>query len=665
MWRSIRAAVYLRLALLPCAVAHANPNPQTAIKQMLLGAYGDPNVRPGVQTAISGGAWESGQCVQPADVIHMQIHVTRMLSVDSIKKTWAMDGYLRLWWQDPRLAFDASNITDGSSCVEFLEFSGNERSQLWAPDIYLEDAVKFERGLGSKTKGGLAQYFRVSSDGTVSSSQQTRFELSCNMDFKDAPFDTQRCPLALGLYSQTTSEVQLVWRPFAGALERVYDNCFPGWVVTDVQAANTTAQFAGWGEFSLATATVSFTRVPSSLISMYFVPSMFFVFLSCLGFFINPAATPARVALGIITILTVITNRNAHAKELPTTQETWLARVLDMSLYINLAAFFEQVIVNLGMMIHKWLVDYKARSAEALKVAHAGLAGPVAGSEELLRRLASCSEEIGHLFEIYDVDQDGMISRKEWRRMLRDELYMDASTEVLNQAFTQLAGSKEFISRTMLLIRLTKMRRLSVKLQREKFLARQDSCSARRSPKELSDERKAMSVITSKSVSSVGGASVEVEIEEPDEEGQEWDETVQQSPARMIKVERLRPSVRAEKNSEGGKYASGSSDGGAADVESIKPETITDRHEMSELETHRWSWKLRETALAGGETRLLSRQLKLTIFPYLSHWRFLDHYMRVLFPVVYLVCILYFLALVEFGDVAYARLEKQVCYTSR
>ena len=355
MWRSIRAAanVYLRFALLPCALAHASPNPQTVIKQTLLAAYGDPSVRPGVQAAINGGKWESEQCVQPADVVHMQIYVTRMLSVDSIKKTWAMDGYLRLWWQDPRLAFDSSNST--SSCIEFLEFSGNERNEIWAPDVYLEDSVKFERGLGSKTKGGLAQYFRVTPDGTVFSSQQARFELSCSMDFADAPFDTQHCPLAFSLYSQPSSDVQLVWRPSVSALERVYDSCFPGWVVTNVQAANTSAHFVGWGDFSMANATLSFTRVPASLISMYFVPSIFFVFLSCLGFFINPAATPARVALGIITILTVITNRNAHAKELPTTHETWLARVLDMSLYINLAAFFEQVIVNLGMMIHKYV----------------------------------------------------------------------------------------------------------------------------------------------------------------------------------------------------------------------------------------------------------------------------------------------------------------------
>ena len=43
----------------------------------------------------------------------------------------------------------------------------------------------------------------------------------------------------------------------------------------------------------------------------------------------------------------------------------------------------------------------------------------------------------------------------------------------------------------------------------------------------------------------------------------------------------------------------------------------------------------------------------------------MDHYMRVLFPFVYLVCILYFLALVEYGDIAYSQLEKQACYTNR
>ena len=135
-----------------------------------------------------------------------------------------------------------------------------------------------------------------------------------------------------------------------------------------------------------------------------------------------------------------------------------------------------------------------------------------------------------------------------------------------------------------------------------------------------------------------------------------------------IKVERL-GIERAQKYSRDGIQLPRSNAREPAESESINPKIIKGdrdrRSELSELEQHRWSWKLRETALAGAEQRLISRRLKLTLFPYLSHLRFMDHYMRVLFPFVYLVCILYFLALVEYGDIAYSQLEKQACYTNR
>ena len=157
---------------------------------------------------------------------------------------------------------------------------------------------------------------------------------------------------------------------------------------------------------------VEFTRVPSSLISVYFIPSIFFVMLSSLGFFINPAATPARVALGVITILAVITNRNALDRELPSAKSTWLSSFLYVSLIFNLFAFVEQVLVNLGIALHAWVLQNRKRTADAQQAARKGLEGTYTDAGLLLERIVAWRLEIVPMFEVLDVDSNGMVSSK-------------------------------------------------------------------------------------------------------------------------------------------------------------------------------------------------------------------------------------------------------------
>ena len=66
-----------------------------------------------------------------------------------------------------------------------------------------------------------------------------------------------------------------------------------------------------------ARAVLSFTRWPNPLMLSYFVPGLLLVVVSMLGFLIDPKSTPARVALGIIGILAVLTNSAARPAAKP------------------------------------------------------------------------------------------------------------------------------------------------------------------------------------------------------------------------------------------------------------------------------------------------------------------------------------------------------------
>lgn len=135
------------------------------------------------------------------------------------------------------------------------------------------------------------------------------------------------------------------------------------------------------------------------------------VSLGYLGFFINPSATPARVALGIITILAVVTNWSSLQQTLPPgSSSNWLSDFLFSSMIFNFIGFFEQVMVNFGRAAHEFVLHERAdeerqsRERSAKKTdggsAHAPGALDVAGANT-----ASVSLQMAEMAEEMDEEE--------------------------------------------------------------------------------------------------------------------------------------------------------------------------------------------------------------------------------------------------------------------
>ena len=71
--------------------------------------------------------------------------------------------------------------------------------------------------------------------------------------------------------------------------------------------------------YTYASASLDFTRAPQLYMTSYFLPSVVMVVISSLGFYMDPIATPARVALGMLSLLVVLTNYIALTNALPPT----------------------------------------------------------------------------------------------------------------------------------------------------------------------------------------------------------------------------------------------------------------------------------------------------------------------------------------------------------
>ena len=269
--------------------------PITNVTQLLLSAYGSPTIRPGLSQP---GAPPT------KDVVQVQFGVAQFENIDQIRKRWSVHGFFRTWWHDPRLAFDAS-----AAGVDRLYLSLAERARVWQPSIYLEDVYSFSE---PKAGDGLGDSFVVYADGTVWRSEQRFAVLSCGIDLARMPYDTQQCVWRLGIYTEVAHEVECVWKIGRDAFGSwgAQSACPSAWSVTAVRQTNELEEWPS-GNYTYAQAVLDFTRSGRDThfyLNRFYLPGLMLVALSYLGFFINPVATPARVALGVITILATLTN---------------------------------------------------------------------------------------------------------------------------------------------------------------------------------------------------------------------------------------------------------------------------------------------------------------------------------------------------------------------
>jgi len=187
--------------------------------------------------------------------------------------------------------------------------------------------------------------------------------LKCSYHLEQMPFDTQRCSWLTGVYSENEEDVVLQWHP-SGSFVNWQVGCSSEWAPVQLKATNLVGtydsnMFQRQVNFTQTYAQVDFIRTDAMIkFQNYFVLAVILVTLSYLGFFINPAATPARVALGIIAILAVISNYNALMRSLPPgAGSTWLTSFLYESLLFNCCAFVEQAFVNFAMMAEVYLKE--------------------------------------------------------------------------------------------------------------------------------------------------------------------------------------------------------------------------------------------------------------------------------------------------------------------
>ncbi|XP_076059351.1 glutamate-gated chloride channel-like isoform X2 [Oratosquilla oratoria] len=286
--------------------SNAHTNFRTKEKQLLdniLGSRGqgqhryDRRIRP-------SSIQDEGEKDGDHTTVKINIMIRSINKIDDYHMEYSVQVTFREQWNDDRLNF---NDSDGK--IKYLTLT--ETDKIWMPDLFFknEKTGHFHDIILPNL------YFRIFPNGDVLYSIRISLTLSCPMDLRLYPLDTQVCQLLMASYGWTTEDLVFLWKPDDPV--QVTNNLhLPRFTLEkfDTKYCNSKTNT---GEYSCLLVALIFKRELSYYLIQYYIPCCMLVIVSWVSFWLDQTAVPARVALGVMTLLTMSTQTSSINQTLP------------------------------------------------------------------------------------------------------------------------------------------------------------------------------------------------------------------------------------------------------------------------------------------------------------------------------------------------------------
>ncbi|CAN0411786.1 unnamed protein product [Lampetra fluviatilis] len=271
-----------------------------------------------------------------------------------------------LWqrWNDDRLRY---RIRDFNA----TDLDESNAAFMWKPDLYFGN----EESSTVHTVTTPNSMLRIHDNGDVLYSMRLTLTLSCPMDLRTFPMDTQSCPLLLTSASYTERDMLLRWR-LEQAVVVADELSIPQFELDRNISLENCAEKYRTGMFPCLKATFTLSRQMGYYVTQVYVPSMLLVMVSWLSFWINKDPAPARVNLAATTILSMITKSTDSRSFLPkvsyaTAMDVWMATCL---------------VFVIAVLVEYALVQATARKAKDPKVVEKSKKSPAELEKKFTRR---------------------------------------------------------------------------------------------------------------------------------------------------------------------------------------------------------------------------------------------------------------------------------------
>ncbi|CAH1257292.1 GABRB3 [Branchiostoma lanceolatum] len=230
----------------------------------------------------------------PPVQVDMSMTISSIDQISEVNMDYTITVFLRQYWRDERLAFAGSNHS--------LSLDGRLAEKLWVPDTFIPNAK--ESFLHKVTVDN--KLIRLFPDGGILYGMRITAKAECNMDLKKYPMDSQNCTLGFESYGYKTEDIRFRWKAGNASIYGVESLQLQQFKIGSYDVINGMATYES-GDYSNVKFCFLLHRQAFYFIFQTYIPSLLLVVLSWVGFWINAEAVPARVALGITTVLTMTT----------------------------------------------------------------------------------------------------------------------------------------------------------------------------------------------------------------------------------------------------------------------------------------------------------------------------------------------------------------------
>ncbi|XP_019900533.1 glycine receptor, alpha 4a isoform X1 [Esox lucius] len=278
------------------------------------------------------------------------IFINSFGSITETTMDYRLNVFLRQKWNDPRLAYQ--EYPDDS-----LDLDPSMLDSIWKPDLFFAN----EKGANFHEVTTDNKLLRIFQDGSVLYSIRLTLILSCPMDLKNFPMDIQTCTMQLESFGYTMNDLIFEWLT-VNPVQVADDLTLPQFVLKDEQDLGYCTKHYNTGKFTCIEVKFHLERQMGYYLIQMYIPSLLIVILSWVSFWINMDAAPARVGLGITTVLTMTTQSSGSRASLPKVSyvkaiDIWMA----VCLLFVFAALLEYAAVNFVSRQHKEFIRLRKR----------------------------------------------------------------------------------------------------------------------------------------------------------------------------------------------------------------------------------------------------------------------------------------------------------------
>ncbi|XP_013173606.1 PREDICTED: glutamate-gated chloride channel isoform X1 [Papilio xuthus] len=272
-------------------------------------------------------------------LVRVNMFLRSISKIDDYKMEYSVQLTFREQWLDERLKF---NNLGGR--LKYLTLT--EANRVWMPDLFFSNEKEghFHNIIMPNV------YIRIFPNGNVLYSIRISLTLSCPMNLKLYPLDKQTCSLRMASYGWTTDDLVFLWKE-GDPVQVVKNLHLPRFTLekflTDYCNSKTNT-----GEYSCLKVDLLFKREFSYYLIQIYIPCCMLVIVSWVSFWLDQGAVPARVSLGVTTLLTMATQSSGINASLPPVSYT---KAIDVWTGVCLTFVF-------GALLEFALVNYASRS---------------------------------------------------------------------------------------------------------------------------------------------------------------------------------------------------------------------------------------------------------------------------------------------------------------